>query len=308
MTQTQGVYTLMLFGFITNLISNIPWSIIFLFTPYFGIHLYNIKKREDCLTIQKNIGSCTHITDGGKGYGYSMGYWYIAYIENTGDNSDPSVSMICTKGSYNMLTKSRDIIVKFSNETIVDTGNPIKVLERFGLSGNCYYRSRNLKICVQPRPPQQVILDSVKDILKQKKSAIVLIHGPPNVGKTMISLIIANDLKGIYCSSMAPWEPGDSLANLYTDAEPTESSPLIVAFDEIDGPLQRIHEGIPDHKNLRTKVKDKQGWNQMLDEIQMGFYPHLVIILTTNKNPEFINAMDPSYIREHRVDKIFELC
>jgi hypothetical protein len=306
-TQTQGVYTIMAFGFISNLISNIPWSLIFLFTPYFGVHLYNIKKREECLTIQKNLstlGPCSHTTDGGKGYGYSIGRWYIVYVGDTGDH-DIYISMVCTKATYERLTKSRDIEVNFTVDCV--KSGSIRVFERFGSYGNSYYRSRNLRIGVEPREPQRVILNSVKTLLTEKKSAVLLIHGPPNVGKTMISLLLANELKGTYCSSMAPWEPGDSLASLYSEVEPTEETPLIVAFDEIDGPLQRIHEGIPEHKNLRTKVKDKQGWNQMLDEIQMGFYPHLVIILTTNKNPEFINAMDTSYIRDHRVDKIYEL-
>lgn len=303
MGQTQGVYTIMIFGFISNLISNIPWSLVFLFTPYFGVHLYTIKKREECLSIQKNISGCSHTTDGGKGYGYSVGYWYIAYIGESGD--EPSVSMVCTKATYERLSKSRDIEVTFTSDCV--KGSSIRVFERFGLYGNSYYRSRNLRIGVEPREAQGLIVDSVKALLNKKKSAVVLIHGPPNVGKTMISLLLANDVKGTYCSSMAPWEPGDSLASLYSEAEPTEETPLIVAFDEIDGPLQRIHEGIPEHKNLRTKVKDKQGWNQMLDEIQMGFYPHLVIILTTNKSPDFFNEMDTSYIRDHRVDKIYEL-
>lgn len=309
MAQTQGVYALMAFGFITNLISNIPWSLIFLFTQYFGVRLYSIKKKEECLTIQKNIGSapCSHTTDGGKGYGYSIGRWYIAYIENSGDNSDPSVSMICSESTYERLTKSRDIEVKFAGVSDCVKGNSIRVFERFGSYGNTYYRSRKLRIAVEPRDTQGVIINSVKTLLAQKNSAVILIHGPPNVGKTMVSLLLANEVKGTYCNSMRPWEPGDNLANLYSEAEPTEDTPLIVAFDEIDGPLQRINEGIPDHKIIHTKVKDKEGWNKMFDEIQMKFYPHLVVILTTNKTPEFIDNLDSSYIRDHRVDKIFEL-
>ena len=81
--------------------------------------------------------------------------------------------------------------------------------------------------------------------------------------------------------------------------------PLIIAFDEIDGALEEIHRGIPSHKNLKIQVQNKQGWNQMLDEIQMGFYPHLVVIMTTNKSPDFIRRLDDSYIRQHRVDKIY---
>ncbi|NCX93395.1 MAG: hypothetical protein EBX40_01810, partial [Gammaproteobacteria bacterium] len=115
----------------------------------------------------------------------------------------------------------------------------------------------------------------------------------------------ANELRGIYCNSLQPWSPGESIATLYSDAEPSESSPLIIAFDEIDESLERIHNGIESHKNLKICVQNKQGWNQMLDEVQMGFYPNLIIIMTTNKSPDFINNLDPSYIRNHRVDSIY---
>jgi hypothetical protein len=45
----------------------------------------------------------------------------------------------------------------------------------------------------------------------------------------------------------------------------------------------------------------------MLDDIQRGLYPHLILILTSNKHPSFINDMDTSYLRERRIDKIFHL-
>jgi hypothetical protein len=34
-------------------------------------------------------------------------------------------------------------------------------------------------------------------------------------------------------------------------------------------------------------------------------YPYLILILTTNKKPEFFKELDPSYIREGRVNLIF---
>jgi hypothetical protein len=45
----------------------------------------------------------------------------------------------------------------------------------------------------------------------------------------------------------------------------------------------------------------------MLDEIQRGMYPHLIMLLTSNKGPEFIQSLDPSYIRKGRVDITVEL-
>jgi hypothetical protein len=118
---------------------------------------------------------------------------------------------------------------------------------------------------------------------------------------------MANCVKGMYCSTFKPWLPGDNLCSLYNEAEPSEAKPLIIAFDEIDSALVKIHEGIEQHKNIPIPVADKSGWNHMLDDIQRGLYPHLILILTSNKNPSFINDMDPSYLRERRIDKIFHL-
>jgi hypothetical protein len=42
-----------------------------------------------------------------------------------------------------------------------------------------------------------------------------------------------------------------------------------------------------------------------LDEIDRGMFPHLVLVLTSNRDPAFIRALDPSYIREGRVDLTF---
>jgi hypothetical protein len=310
-TQGQGLFTIMAFGFFTNFLSSIPWTFIFLFTQSLGIRLYTIKKKEECEAIQKNLGHCSHVMDGGKGGGYSLGYWYLASLTNVGGDDYPElhVWLVCTDESYKNLTRSREIKITFGDcsKDVKESTRPIKVMERFGSNTNSYYRSRMLSINVDPRPGQREIIDNAKSLLTLKKSAVILVHGLPNVGKTMVSLILANELNGMYCSTLAPWEPGDSLSALYNDAEPSKDKPLVIAFDEIDGPIQEIHKGVTHHKNIKTKVASKQGWNQMFDEIQMGFYPHLVIILTTNKPPSFFNDLDPSYIREHRVDKIYEL-
>ena len=40
----------------------------------------------------------------------------------------------------------------------------------------------------------------------------------------------------------------------------------------------------------------------MLDEIGRGLYPHIVLLLTSNRDPDFIRSLDPSFIREGRID------
>jgi tRNA 2-selenouridine synthase SelU len=93
-----------------------------------------------------------------------------------------------------------------------------------------------------------------------------------------------------------------------SEIEPSRERPLIVVFDEFDGPLQRVHENsIESHKKTPIAVQDKQGWNRMLDDLSRGLYPHVILILTTNKSPKHFNAMDRSYIRTGRVDLVSEL-
>jgi hypothetical protein len=123
----------------------------------------------------------------------------------------------------------------------------------------------------------------------------------------MIGLLLADYYKASYCNNLILWNPGDNLSNLYLDADPTEECPLIVVFEEIDIALSKINEGIPDHKKLSILIQNKMGWNNLFDSIQIGMYPHLIIILTSNKLPKFINDLDVSYLRKGRIDFIFEL-
>jgi hypothetical protein len=98
-----------------------------------------------------------------------------------------------------------------------------------------------------------------------------------------------------------------SIGSLYLDIEPSSNVPLVIVFDEFDIALTEIHKGIEPHKNIPISVQDKAGWNHMLDEINIGMYPNLILILTSNKSPEFIKDMDPSYIREGRINLTFEM-
>jgi len=136
---------------------------------------------------------------------------------------------------------------------------------------------------------------------------VVFLYGPPGTGKSMIGVLLAAKLGGYYCNTLKPWQPGDSLGGLYSEVEPSKEKPLVLVFDEVDGVLMSIHKGIRDHKELPIAIQNKTGWNRMFDEIGRGIYPHLIILLTSNREPEFIDSLDPSYIRPGRVDEIIGL-
>lgn len=290
--------------------AHVPWTIIFLFTPLIGIRLYIINDNEDCKRIQKRVGTrCSHTGDGNKGLGYSIGFWYFMSISFSNDDYEGhySIWLIATEESYKALIQEK-VPVAAENQSEPIPKTELRIYDRMGSFNGCYFKERKLELpTIQPRPVQDAIIQRIKEHQAQRQHTVVYLHGPPGSGKSLVGILLTYEYKGSYCNTLKPWQPGDTLSQLYSEVEPTLESPLILVFDEFDSALLHIHEGIQPHKNLPIQVPDKAGWNQMLDSIQRGIYPHLILILTSNKPPSFIRSLDPSYIREGRVDITVEL-
>jgi len=295
------------------LLNNIPWNFIFFITQMFGLRLYIIHNKEEYLRIQKRIGKwCSHITDNNKGYGYSVGYWYILSLNRTISNSDGDTFtawIFSTESSYENLTKDFEE-KKYININKIEDKTTINIIDRLGSYWNVYFKKRTIKIPeIKPYYNQQIIINEIIDHQKEKKHTVVLLHGESGKGKSMIGLLLASQLNGNYCDSLAPWQPGDTIASLYAEAEVSEESPLILALEEIDIPILKIHEGIKPLKGVPMPIPvcDKSSWNTLMTHIERGMYPHLIIILTTNQDPKFFNDLDESYFRTGRVNKIFKV-
>jgi hypothetical protein len=294
-----------------NFLSYIPWTFIFLFTQIFGIRLYHIKRYEECLKIQNRIKISSHTTDGGKCYGYSCGYWYI--LNMTGSRDDmTSVYMIATEASYKALTEDKDS----EEKSLFDQGweipepsqiSKVSVYERSGSFESFWFKKRTRDTKDEPMGQQGDIVNAIVNDYMKRKHTVAFIHGKPGTGKSMVGILIANRFSSSFCNTLKPWQPGDTIGNILSEIEPTAQKPLIIVFDEIDLTLLKIHEGIPPHKNVPIIVPDKSGWNNMLDTIQRGMYPNIILIMTSNRGPEFINSLDTSYIRKGRVDLTFEM-
>jgi hypothetical protein len=92
------------------------------------------------------------------------------------------------------------------------------------------------------------------------------------------------------------------------EVEPAKDKPLIIVWEEIDIQLALIHKGIEPHKNIPILVRNKTGWNTLLDKIQLGIYPNVILLLTSNMDVKKINQMmDESYLRKGRMDIIASL-
>ena len=292
-----------------SLLNYIPFTAIFLLTQLFGVRLYTVTRREDCIKIQKRVKYCSHLTNG-KGEGYSIGYWYlmsITIIES--DESDRyCVYMIATAATYEALLKDNEPNPVHNSTDSAPEPKMVTVYERLGSFQHPWFKRRAFALPpLKPRPTQATTIEAIKQHHDRVGHTVAYLHGPPGSGKSMIGVLLAEIHGGSYCNTLRPWQPGDSLAALYSEVEPTKGKPLIVAFDEFDDPLLKIHAGIAPHKSLPISVHDKPSWNHMLDEIQRGMYPNLVVLFTSNKAPTFIREIDPSYIREGRVDLIQEV-
>jgi hypothetical protein len=311
-----------LFGSLLSLLQSVPWSSIFLLTQLFGIRLYTLTDREVCLRLQRRLRWSSHTMNGNKLAGYSAGRWYFLCLSVTpGDTGDKfDLWMVSTAPSFEALTGEAEPAAQpQTTQKVVGAESPaapaplpkkqLDVYARTGSYYNVWWRRRKISIdAIEARPAQETILADVEALYRRRGHAVVFVHGAPGTGKSMLGPLLAFRLNGSYCNTLKPWQPNDTLAELYNESEASADRPLIISFDEFDGPLVRIHTGAIDpHKNLPTAILDKPGWNHFLDEIGRGMYPHLILLLTSNRDPEFIRSLDPSYIREGRVDLVMPL-
>jgi hypothetical protein len=263
-----------------------------------------IKNADVCKRIQKRIGTwSSHMTEDEKALGYSCGKWFVLHLESTCEEF--TVKLICTKSTFERLTLNAEEFVEVKKlETKFING-----YERLGSYAHVWYKKRRFELdpSIQPMNHQQAVIDCISEHRMHKNQTVVFIHGAPGSGKSMVALLLAQKLEASYCNTLKPWQPGDSLWALHSEIEPSFYNPLIIVFEEIDVVLTSIHIGIPPHKNLPIQCPNKNGWNTMFDTIQRGLFPHLIIIMTSNKSPEEINMIDESFIRKNRVNIISKI-
>jgi hypothetical protein len=294
------------------IINSIPWTFIFIFLKPYNITYYVLNKRDECKRIQKKIKYWSQQTDNGKGCGYSFGYNYLIHLHITDSEDEQyTLKMLTTNAIYENFIK--DVELDQKNQNINEANkieqSSIRIYDRLGSFHHFWYKKRTMKIpSIKPRINQKNILDQIIDHYNTNKHTVVYLHGTPGSGKSIMGFFIAEHYKCNYTNSFVPWHPGDTLSNLYSEVDPTEENPLILALEEIDIPLIRIHNNeIDSHKDLPIQIQNKTGWNKFFDAIDRSLFPYLIILMTSNKSVKFINELDQSYLRKGRVNLTFEL-
>lgn len=162
----------------------------------------------------------------------------------------------------------------------------------------------------EPKDDQLAIMNMIKDRYDESKFNIcrALIYGKPGTGKSFIGKLLAKELDSKLCFDLRLDEPGNPLMILWRTASPTKENPLIVQIDEFDVLIKKMHneEIKNDHKWFRRMIYDKQSFNTFMSEY-LPCLPNTIYLFTMNSKLEEIKSLDPSYVRDYRVDLVTEL-
>ena len=291
----------------------IIWSSVFLITAIFGVHIYKINGIK-MKQFQKKI-TIASIWENGEPDHWIVGKWFIGHIftnTNTHGNTTKTVYLITTKKFY-----QREIELEPESIDGHDSGKDkkgsIKMLEREGSYYHIYYTPRPIIPTKHTeRDYQSKLVQDIIATFERLDYVVALISGSPNKGKSMVPLFIAKQLascgkKVSICDTFNPTEAGDSFGSIYSKMNPNSSEPLILVMEEVDILISKILNGISPHKNIPIQIREKPDWNTFLDRFDRQLYSGVILVMTTNKPFSFFESLDPSLMREGRVNLRFQI-
>jgi hypothetical protein len=282
---------------------SILWTLPFIFARLFKVQLYKITTQQNVVLALKKLPKRSTIVSEENQRGWIWGWPYIGFVMETsnfgqfGMISGAELYLLTTTKFYESIMSQTN--VSSSTETI-----NIQMWTRIGNFFNIHYSKRSLDVTkYRPLKNQVEAIDHIIDNFKEKNHTVVYLSGEPGSGKSTIPILLAKILKASLCIAFNPTDPGDSIDLVYNSVGPSEDNPLVIVFEEADIMITRIHEGkIEKHKHIPIQVTDKTGFNTFMDWIDRGLYPHLILVMTSNKPVEYINSLDRSYLRDGRVN------
>jgi hypothetical protein len=280
-------------------------------------------------TLSSECYSCSYKHLNGKEIpsGYFFCKEYIGYLDNTARfNEDERIHLVCTKATYQRLVEERTVVDTFAPEQ--ETKETVGLLEadkneskspskpeqskirayiRKGQFKNLYYSCIKLDLShICPIGEQGPIVEDVIKIYKKKRRAVVFIHGVSFAGKSSIGFLLAKRLKGNYCHSFNPTDPGDNFASVINELTDDEDSPIIIVLEEVDGIIRAVHnETIKSNSEIPTSVRNKESWVNFLDD--MMFYKNVIVVLTSNTEKKDLDLLDEAYLRKGRIHAYYSM-
>ncbi len=261
--------------------------------------------------------------------GYLFGKWFYSYYEkHVGRDRTDEIFIIAHKSiTKKLVTTIGSSSSRTGGQTLHGRNNFLKdtdsdseeeeeeekknIMMYMREGGFWRLEYKPLKYIPRVRKPlshQKTIIDQLLTDYDERGSSTALIYGRPGTGKSMVGELIAQSLlrrdtvKSVsYVDTFNPSTPNDTFYNLYQCIEPTNKQPLIVVLEEIDILLEKIHRGeTKPHREYSTLITDKSSWNQFFDRFDRGLYPHVILLMTTNRPISWFEQLDNSYMRQGR--------
>ena len=279
----------------------IVWSFVFLFASPLGIRVNKVSGFRMKKFLKKV--SCASIWTNDEPEGWICGKWFIGFIHVAASERSEirDLWIVSTKKFYESNIQQKEVDVDGKSKSIT-------YWVRQGPFWNLQYTSRPLAL------PKKEVRDSQSSAIKQilatyeaNTHVVALLHGKAGGGKSMTGQFLCAQLlktkKSVhFCDTHMPYENCDNFDTFYNKISPTEDSPLVIVFEEVDGMVSNLHNKVVEQKHFPIQIKNKTDWNSFLDKFDREIYPHVILLLTTNKSAQFFDELDPSYMREGRVD------
>jgi len=307
-----------------SLVTTIPilYTFPMILAHFFKIQGYKISDQTECnqlinkLQIRRSV-----FYQNGRPFGLFYGKWYIGYIysNETQHGSQGQIMYIIMKRATYEITTGKTSLLRpdtaSTSATAVPENKIIDIRERRGnpwwweYSDRKYDATKFLKR--EPRDYQQNIIDDILSIIKNKssRSGTFFIYGEPGTGKSLLTLLLAKQIGAYYCDTWKPTDPGDNLSKVYSTISPDDDKPLVLVLEECDKLIINVLDGnVKPHLYIPIPMMDKSDWNSMLDKVtDLGFYPNLILILTSNISRDEIHEKDASVLRDGRIDKAYHM-
>lgn len=280
----------------------IIWSIIFLPASFVGVRIYKVSGTS----MNKFIKTIKYssIWNNDEPDGWVVGYWFLGYMHIVpGDRGDTKTLWLLCSKSFHDTT----VLQKEATENTQIT--KITYWTREGCFWRLQYNSRMYKTPTKVVTDKQAsAIETIMDVYRSKNYATCLLYGPPGGKKSWTALFLCAELlktkKGVHlCDTHAPYEHGDNFDSFYNKINPTEDFPLVLVFEEVDGIIMKLHNGlITQGQHNPVQIKNKTDWNSFLDKFDKEMYPNVILLMTSNKTCSWFDELDSSYFRAGRVD------
>ena len=246
--------------------------------------------------------------------GYLIGADFIGWTNYVDSIGKGELRIITSKHKRKLIDSMIDVpvprqqeVVKFETLTSIKT-NRIWLMKLDDLSSSGLYVHTFLSE-FKPTQDQLRVVNEILRIYDDKKRTCVYIHGPAGTGKTTVAYLVAQHIEAMLSCSFLPTTSRPGILNHYRySIVERDAECLVLRIDEADLMFEAITKGVSEEEAKGSvMVRSKADWNNFLDDFGIGMYKRTMLIMTSNRPPEYINSLDPSYMRKGRVNAVFEM-